>query len=477
MKHITAMMLCGLLLVDAATAQGLADAPAAPPSLKELVRRTRAARLVDYDGWKVYRRDQSVFTFEKILTIFANQRRVQGQIRIREVAQEELDRWRDFMADAALEAEVVNLAADAVELKRAYNKLYARLERLVEESRGGGAGILGTIGAVVLSVAFSGAELPVLGAAVAGGFATAADGGSIPEIIISMGMAAGSMSASIELSGAVATAATEVGEQASRALAEAAGGLVDVVADATGEAVNAVVRGQPTPYPLGDRRAPLGNAMAPGGDDHDVPARAREVSLELAGSVLNPIMLMRPLVWTSPEHVDAPMGRPEPSSVNPGPPTLASLARSERLRRVADPGEPVLTGLLLIAIDAEARASRAQVRYMEILQNLHRKWERNLEYMRLEAEANHFWGERQRWHTAYKPTRGSLQPDGRQIAAVGRWPLRSSCEPGRRGHRDGVGRSVCRCGACRGPQICTTGGLHQRCLVRSRIYSRCRVRV
>ena len=398
-RQITALGVCAILVFETAIVQGAAgDAARNAPTLEQLARERRAARLVDFDGWRAFRRDQSVFTFQRILTIFASQRRTRTQMRVLEISREELDAWSDLLTSIALEAEAVHLAADVVEVKRAYEELYARLERLVEESRDRSGGILGTIGGVVLNIAFAGFHLPVLGAAVAGGFRAAAGGGGIPEIIISMGIGAAAMSVATELSGAIATATAEAGEQASRFLSEGAAGLVDLGADQAGQAISDAVAEQPDLRPA--TALPVVDAVGHRADV-DVPLRAWEIDLN--GFAPDPDMLMRPVIWTAPEHrgdVETPARTPEPA-VDTAVPSLSTLAKAARMRRVADPRAPVLTGFLLIGIDAEVRASRAQVRYLEILDGLRREWERELEHIRLEAEANHFWGERTEWLDAY----------------------------------------------------------------------------
>ena len=163
-----------------------------------------------------------------------------------------MQRWRDFLTQRLPGGGSHSiLRRTPMKCVRPTKNLHARFQRLIEESRGG-AGIFGAIGAIALNIAFSaipGIGGPVLGAAVAAGFTTAANGGNLLETVIAMGVAAGGVYVSGEVAGAVAQAATEVGQVGSM-LPNAAGGLASFGVEQAGEAVNAaVVHDQPVPHP------------------------------------------------------------------------------------------------------------------------------------------------------------------------------------------------------------------------------------
>ena len=426
MRHSIAVVLCGVLLSDAVAGQGANNAPLAPPTLNELVRQNRAARLVDYDGWTAYRRHQSVFTFDRILFIFANQRQTERKIRMLEIGREEKALWRDFLTSVYLEAEAINLAADVVEVRRAYDELHARFQRLIEGSRGG-AGIFGAIGALALNIAFSGIGGPVLGAAIAAGFTTAANGGNLLETVIAMGVAAGGVSVSGEVSGAVAQAATAAGQV--NILANAAGSLANFGLDQAGQAVgSAAAHDQPVLRQVSHLQ-PRRNLIVLGPDDDNADSgRVLEATVEGVGSTWATPPLVRRELWTDlvrggDTDVAEPVSAAEAAVQSTA---MAGLVRAVRMRRVADPRQPVLTGQLLIAIDAEVRGVRTQVRYREVYENLHRRWERELGHIQLEEEVNHWWNSRAEWIESYNELSADynravekLQSGGGLLGALG----------------------------------------------------------
>ena len=209
------VVICGLLVFEsavlAATGQGsAATSPPPPASAQSAAAESGAERarwLADHRAWREYqlRNPTSVFSFEQLLSIFAEQRDIERFVEAFTITEELSANWLDSRRRAAQETEIDHLHTDVVEIQEAYEELAAEYERLAEEANDRGAGLLGMVASLAVNMVVS--AIPgagtVLGSAVAAGFSKAINGGSFGEVLFAMGLAAGASFVAQEVSEAM----------------------------------------------------------------------------------------------------------------------------------------------------------------------------------------------------------------------------------------------------------------------------------
>ena len=206
---VVSVLLCGLLVVESvvhgASGQGSANASSSTATAQS--GGDRARWLADHRAWREYQRLHltSVFSFEQLSSIFADQRAIEHAIEAFTITQELSGRWRDAQARASQETEIDSLFTDIVEVQEAYEELAAEYKRLAEDANSRGAGLLGMVASLAVNFVVSaipGAG-PVLGASVASGFNKALNGGNLGEVLFAMGLAAGASFVAQEVSEAI----------------------------------------------------------------------------------------------------------------------------------------------------------------------------------------------------------------------------------------------------------------------------------
>ena len=207
---VVSVLLCGLLLfesvVHGASGQGSANASTSSTATAQSGG-DRARWLADHRAWREYQRlhPTSVFSFEQLSSIFAEQRDIERAVEAFTITQELSARWRDALTRAAQETEIDSLFADIVEVQEAYDELAAEYKRLAEDANSRGAGLFGMVASLAVNFVVSAIPGvgPVLGASVASGFNKALDGGNLGEVLFAMGLAAGASFVAQEVSEAI----------------------------------------------------------------------------------------------------------------------------------------------------------------------------------------------------------------------------------------------------------------------------------
>ena len=395
-NRVVSVLLCGLLVfesvVQSATGQGSGGTlptTAAAQSGAAQSGEARARWLADHQAWREYqlRHPTSVFSFEQLSSIFAEQRDIERFVDAFTITQELSAGWRDSLRRAAQETESDNLYTDVVEIQEAYEELAAEYDRLAAEANERGAGLLGMVASLAVNIVVSaipGAG-PVLGSAVAGGFNKAINGGSFGEVLFAMGLAAGASFVAQEVSESIlegappATAGSAGPSQATINLANAGGSVAAFPVSQAGTEFLNVLFTAPSrsfspkalPAAADTRARPMVVHRTPD-LDQVVEGALRQLSPGVSGAGAAPGAAVRP---------DAEVGAPQ-----------ANRARSlsDRVwaaRQVQGGFQPALSGDSLLVIHAMQREIERPVVAYQILQELHARARRGLDRMARETEA------------------------------------------------------------------------------------------
>ena len=434
-KHSVSSVICALFIIDSvgtgAAASG-AHAPAVSQASHATESQARRPPLVDYAQWLEYKDYQpaSVFGFEQLTVMLAGLRESERLIETAHHTRELLDRWWNNVELMVGEGEINDRIAAEAEARQAYEALVAEYERLRQAARqDGGAGLLGmisTLGANILLSAVPGVG-PMLGAAIAGGFGRAINGGSFGEVLVAMGLAAGAAGMAQELTGALGEAD-----------APQTPGGAGVAKDPTG----AVVAGATASFTVtqiglaierdivGARAVtPVFPVREPGPAPSTFPSRGLERAATMAPVPL-PIHdrwsapALQPwaqtVVRTAVRDVASAARAAAPRAGPPRRPSLAAAVDDARWLGGALPG-PVLTGDRLLAVRANMRRLERSVDLAMHSRYLYDRYQRDIELLIQEAEINGLDARLAELNQAYEEVKAAYDDLARELDKPRSW--------------------------------------------------------
>ena len=417
-NRVASVLICGLLIfenvVQGATGQGsvgTSPTTAAAQSGAAQSGEARARWLADHQGWREYqlRHPTSVFSFEQLLSIFAEQRAIERFVEAFTITQELSAGWLDSRRRVAQETEIDNLYTDVVEIQEAYEKLAAEYERLAEEANDRGAGLLGMVASLAVNIVVSaipGAG-PVLGSAVASGFNKAINGGSFGEVLFAMGLAAGASFVAQEVSESIlegaqpATAGSAGPSQATINLADAGGSVAAFPVSQAGTEFLNVLFAAPS-------RSFSPEALPAAADTRARPMivhRTPDLEQVVEGA-------LRRLSAGVSEAGDAPVAAVRPDAAVGAPQASRARSLSDRVwaaKQVQGGFQPALSGDSLLVIHAMQREIERPLVAYQILQELHARARRGRERMARETEANNLSDDRDQAVEAYEDILAAYQ--------------------------------------------------------------------
>ena len=411
-NRIVSVVICGLLVFESvvlgATGQGSAGTSPTAASAQSAAAESgdgRARWLADHQAWRDYRlrNPTSVFSFEQLSSIFAEQRAIERFVEAFTITQELTAGWQDSLRRAAQETEIDHIHTDVVEIQEAYEELHAEYERLAEEANDRGAGLLGMIASLAVNMVVSaipGAG-PVLGSAVAAGFSKAINGGSFGEVLFAMGLAAGASFVAQEVSEAMLPDAESV-----------ANGSVPPPSQAmlNQASAGAAVAGFSVSQPGTEFMRELSQVPSPTfspqliaatADPRGRPMVVRRTS-DLEQAVGN---ALRRLSAGASEAGPAPDAAPRPDVARRGPQASGARSLSDRVwaaRQVQGGFQPALSGDSLLVIHALQREIEKLLFAYQVDRELNMRVRRGLERMVREAEAINLSVDREQAVEAYE---------------------------------------------------------------------------
>ena len=212
LKRFVSAATCCLIVVNAVahpTSQGHpgtigASAPGRPAD--DRASAPWSGRLVDAVAWLEYgdRQPQSVFTFERLSAIFADQRAIERFVEAATSAEALIRRSNEALRQAHLDAEINNRLVDLAEAQRVFDELAAEYERLRKKATAGeDAGLFGLLFELAGNVVGTAILGPLFGSAIGAGLHRALDGGSFQEVLFTMGLHAGAAEMAQQLGAAM----------------------------------------------------------------------------------------------------------------------------------------------------------------------------------------------------------------------------------------------------------------------------------
>lgn len=200
--RVVSAVTCCLLTVNPVAPQSAQEHPRpvrALESVQNPVNRPAGAeprRLVDGVAWLAYgaRRRSPALTLQRLMAIFADQRAIDRAVEGASIAAALNHRFNDALRRAHLDGDMGRRLMDLEEARRVFDAMATEYERLVADARAGrDAGLFG------LLLEFAGQALggitggvgQFLLPAVGAGLHRAADGGSLGEVLFTMGLYAG----------------------------------------------------------------------------------------------------------------------------------------------------------------------------------------------------------------------------------------------------------------------------------------------
>ena len=411
-NRIVSVVICGLLVFESvvlgATGQGSAGTSPTAASAQSAAAESgdgRARWLADHQAWRDYRlrNPTSVFSFEQLSSIFAEQRAIERFVEAFTITQELTAGWQDSLRRAAQETEIDHIHTDVVEIQEAYEELHAEYERLAEEANDRGAGLLGMIASLAVNMVVSaipGAG-PVLGSAVAAGFSKAINGGSFGEVLFAMGLAAGASFVAQEVSEAMLPDAELVENgsvappsQAMLNQASAGAAVAGFSVSQPGTEFMRMLSQVPSPT-----FSP--QLIAATADPRGRPMVVRRTS-DLEQAVGN---ALRRLSAGASEAGPAPDAAPRPDVARRGPQASGARSLSDRVwaaRQVEGGFQPALSGDSLLVIHALQREIEKLLFAYQVDRELNMRVRRGLERMVREAEAINLSADREQAVEAYE---------------------------------------------------------------------------